>query len=103
MNVATACPRCLGPAAYGHATQTRIFVIRGRSKEGGSLKPFAERSPIPGAACELGLDYHSTQVWSNMYCSKSVIRRRPVCRVVRRLDNGARALMYEPFASLTSS
>src|SRR3989442_2002279 len=44
MNVETAWPRCRGPDVYGHATQTRIFAIRGGAKKGGSFKPFARGS-----------------------------------------------------------
>jgi len=37
---------------YGHATQTRIFAIRGGSKKGGSFKPFARRSSTHGVGTE---------------------------------------------------
>ena len=47
MNVETAWPRCRGPDAYGQATQTRIFAIRGGSKKRGSFKPFAAGVFLP--------------------------------------------------------
>src|SRR5207245_9142616 len=65
MNVETAWPRCRGPDAYGQATQTRIFAIRGGSKKRGSIKPFADEVFHPWSADGTGLDYHLLQVLAN--------------------------------------
>src|SRR2546422_1009758 len=65
MNVETAWPRCRGPDAYGQATQTRIFAIRGGSKKRGSFKPFADEVFHPWSADGTGLDYHRLQVLAN--------------------------------------
>src|SRR3989441_1618013 len=54
MNVETAWPRCRGPDVYGHATQTRIFAIRGGAKKGGSFKPFPPRASTHGVGGEPG-------------------------------------------------
>src|SRR2546430_11766256 len=63
MNVETAWPRCRGPDAYGHATQTRIFAIRGGSKKGGSFKPFAGRASAPGVRTGPGLIITPRKFW----------------------------------------
>src|SRR2546427_13216595 len=65
MNVETAWPRCRGPDAYGQATQTRIFAIRGGSKEGGSFKPFAAGVFLPAGADGSRPDYHRLQGLGN--------------------------------------
>src|SRR2546426_12389396 len=58
MNVDTAWPRCRGPDAYGHATQTRIFAIRGGAQKGGSFKTFVAEGFLPWRADGTGPDYH---------------------------------------------
>src|SRR5437879_12431223 len=62
MNVETAWPRCRGPDAYGQATQTRIFAIRGGSKKGGSFKPFAAGGVLQLTADGTGPGYHRLHV-----------------------------------------
>src|SRR2546428_787831 len=77
MNVETACPRCRGPDAYGQATQTRIFAIRGGSKKRGSFKPFADEGFPPWSADGTGLDYHRLQVLANGGWPKTAMHRSP--------------------------
>src|SRR6266498_2620908 len=81
MNVETAWPRCRGPDAYGQATQTRIFAIRG-AKRGGSLKAFAAVS-VPTSAMEISEtrlepDSQSPPVLANMRCSKTAMYGCPL-------------------------
>src|SRR2546428_760827 len=63
MNVETAWPRCRGPDVYGHATQTRIFAIRGGAKKGGPFKPFARRASTHGGGAEPGLIITACMFW----------------------------------------
>src|SRR2546422_9922325 len=65
MNVETAWPRCRGPDAYGQATQTRIFAIRGGAQKRGSFKTFADEGFHPWSADGTGLDYHPLQALAN--------------------------------------
>src|SRR3989475_11798850 len=57
MNVETAWPRCRGPDAYGQATQTRIFAIRGGAQERGAFKTFAGEGFPPRRGDRAGRDY----------------------------------------------
>src|SRR2546421_10663401 len=93
MNVATACPRCRGPAAYGHATQTRIFIPVG-PRWGPDLKD-SRACRLRRAGGKLGLDYQTTPVSTNMYWAKSAMRRRPHGA---RFDDGSATVARERYA-----
>src|SRR5438309_2609919 len=88
MNVETAWPRWRGPAAYGHATHTRIFIPSG-PRLGPDLKD--SRGGLHRGGGELGPDYHTTQVSTKMIWSESVIRRRTWRKGRRCSGNGPRA------------
>src|SRR3989440_9138394 len=74
MNVETAWPRCRGPDAYGQATQTRIFAIRGGSEKRGSFKPFAAGGFLPQRADGTGPDYSPPQVFGDRGWEKTALR-----------------------------
>src|SRR2546425_2544568 len=77
MNVETAWPRCRGPDAYGQATQTRIFAIRGGSKKGGSFKPLTGRGFLPWSADGTGPDYPPLPVFPNTWWEETALGRPP--------------------------
>src|SRR5439155_7710780 len=96
MNVETAWPRCRGPDAYGQATQTRIFAIRGGSMKGGPFKPFAGRVSRRWSADGIGPDYHCLPVLPNRGWHESAMCRRLKGVVLMALQRGMRQDMNAP-------